>query len=89
MVVHSKEIQPGIFCGNTIISPNNPCIKYINTTDKHVHIANFTPDMELLRTYHILNTHINKHNDKNKLNEIIKQIDVSNVPPYTKNDFYN
>ena len=53
-----------------------------------MYIANFAPDMEPLRTYHILKTHINKPNDKDRLNEIIKQIDISNVPPYTQNEFY-
>lgn len=68
MVVFSEEIQPGIFCGNTIVSPRNPCIKFINTTNKSVYINNFNPIMEPLRTYHILTTKANKLYDKNRLN---------------------
>lgn len=38
MVVHSQEILPGVFCGNTIISSNNPYVKFINTRENPVHI---------------------------------------------------
>lgn len=84
MVVYSEEIQPGIFCGNTIISPKNPCIKFINTTNKPVYINNFKPIMEPLHMYHIVKTNISSVNDKRRLNEIINEIDVTNIPDYAK-----
>ena len=39
MVVHAEEIQPGIFCGNTIISPNQIFYKFINTTNESIYLA--------------------------------------------------
>lgn len=56
MVVHSQEIQPGIFCGNTIISAKEPILKFINTTDTPVYIAysDFKPYMEPFRDFQVV-----------------------------------
>lgn len=50
-VVLSQEILPGIFCGNTIISPDKPYVKLINTTNKLVAITNFSPKIDKLEDY--------------------------------------
>ena len=56
MVVHSQEIQPGVFCGNAIISAKEPILKFINTTDKAVYIAysDFKPFMEPMDNFHVV-----------------------------------
>lgn len=90
MVVLSEEIQPGIFCGNTIISPEKPYVKFINTTDKPVHIKDFSPKMEPLRIYQIVKPNNNKTETTNnlRLNKIIDKINIANIPEYAKDELY-
>lgn len=51
MLVCSQEIQPGIFCGNTLASPSAQYVKFINTTDKPVYVKTFTPVMKPLKNF--------------------------------------
>lgn len=88
MVVQSEEIQPGIFCGNTIISSNNPCIKFVNTTNQPVYINSFKPTLEPLRNYHIIFKNKIDCSSKDRFNNRINEIDMSNIPNYFKNDFF-
>lgn len=86
MVLFSQEIKPGLFCGNAIISPNSQYIKFMNTTMQPINVSNvdIQPKMEPLNNYQILNT---RKFDKTQMrnNEILKQIDMTNVPDYAKN----
>lgn len=89
MVVLSEEIQPGVFCGNTIISPEKPYVKFVNTTNQPVHITNFTPKIEPLRCYNIVKTE-NKinYNQKVRIKKLIDKINGSKIPEYAKDEFY-
>lgn len=93
MVVSAQEIQPGVFCGNTIISPKNTCIKFINTTNLPVHIRHFKPIMEPLTKFNILPTkNLPKGEDSLNINEkrvskILAEIDKESIPQFTRNAF--
>lgn len=80
MVVHSQEILPGVFCGNTIISPNNPYVKFINTTENPVHIlySQFHPTITSLNDYHIMKCNVS--NKKNRRQIILNQINFDGIP---------
>lgn len=82
MVVHSQEILPGVFCGNTIISSNNPYVKFINTTENPVHIlySRFQPIMEPLYNYHIMKINSSIKNKKNRQQDILNQIKTIGIP---------
>lgn len=67
-VVLSEEIIPGVFCGNTIVSPNTPFVKIINTTNKQVAITNFKPKVDSLNEYNC----IKSRNSRNKSHEKIR-----------------
>lgn len=87
MVVHSQEISPGIFCGNTIISPDKPFVKFINTTNYPVYIPNFKPKLEPLRSYTIMKYSNNTQETSLKIQEILKEIDISKIPNKSQNEF--
>lgn len=85
-LVSSKEIQPGIFCGNTMVSPTSKFIKFINTTENQVVIRNFQPKVESLKFY---DTYVYKQTcqsgDKNKrYQKLISQISSQDVPNFAK-----
>lgn len=90
MVVFSQEITPGVFCGNTIISPINTYVKIMNTTNQPINISklNLKPEMEPLSNYKTLNvTRTNKN--KIRTEQIIKEIDMNNVPIFAKDKLEN
>lgn len=86
MVVHSQETQPGIFCGNTIISPNKPIFKFINTTNKSVFItySKFKPKLEPLQNFHEVSTKGYSQNQTERRNKILNQINNEHLPTNAK-----
>lgn len=89
MVVHSQEILPGIFCGNTIISPDMPYVKFINTTNDPVYISNskFKPILEPLQDYCIMKFSENKQDTSTRIQEILKEVDVCNLSDSSREEF--
>lgn len=81
-IVFSQEILPGIFCGNTIVSPTNAMIKFINTTDKQAQIQNFQPVVDELCNYEQIATKPNLNNERNQ--KLLSKIDFSNVPHFVQ-----
>lgn len=89
-VVLSQEIQPGVFCGNTIVSPTSRCIKFVNTTENQVIIRNFKPKIDVLKNYDKITVNNNKNlNDNVRLHELNSQISLEHVPIFAKNKLTN
>lgn len=88
-VVLSQEIQPGVFCGNTIVSPTSKCIKFINTTENQVIIRNFKPKIEALKMYKITENNTTNLNNNVRLEQLKSQISLKHVPIFAKNKLTN
>lgn len=88
MVVHSQEIQPGTFCGNTIISAKEPILKFINTTDKAAYVAysDFNFYMEPLRNYRIVPHKKYPVNKSIRRNKILTNLDTQHLTPHAKQE---
>ena len=88
MVVCSQEIQPGIFCGNTIVSKQEPIFKLINTTDESVYItyANFRPKMEPLKNFHISNPRKFKKRTSERVSNILKETNMQSIPIHAREE---
>ena len=88
-IVLANEIKPGIFCGNSLVSIDKQYVKFINTTDNNVFIANnsFKPLVDPVKNYTTKNK-ISKNSLKrqSKINEILKQIEYKNIPNYIISD---
>ena len=80
-VVHAQEITTGIFCANTIVSKNNSCIKFINTTEKDTIINTkfFKPTIEPINNFEIYKVAETKRN-MHRVKEIISKINLKNYP---------
>lgn len=89
-IIHSQEILPGVFCGNSIFSKENPYVKFINTTEKDVRInnRNFKPTIEPLKKYTVLSIKkINKQlNSNSRLNSILEKLNIKDTPKFVQND---
>lgn len=82
-VVFSQEIQPGVFCGNTIVSPALTAVKFVNTTNKPVLIQNFVPKTEPLRNFTKLPfSNLDKYipNKNERISSIVNSINLKDVP---------
>lgn len=88
-VVLAQEIQPGVFCGNTIVSPTSKCIKFINTTENQVIIRNFKPKIDALKIYKITANNNTNLNNNVRLEELKSQISLEHVPIFAKNKLTN
>lgn len=88
-LVHSQEIQPGIFCGNTIVSKDSPYVKFINTTERQVLVQNFTPKVEPLNNFIKVDSMKDNRINDERIKEIISQIKFDNVPHFAKNELRN
>lgn len=88
MVIFSQEIQPGIFCGNTIISAKNPILQFINTTEKSVYIAysKLNPKMEPLQNFTVVNKPKHTLNTAERRAKILKEIQSDQTPTYVKGE---
>lgn len=73
-VIISQEIRPGIFCGNTIIGPSSPFVKFINTTTKPVFITNFVPHVQPLSEYEFSDIKLNIDKLNNRSETILRLI---------------
>lgn len=83
-VVCSQEIQNGVLCGNTIVSPKSSFVKFINTTNNVMLIRNFQPIILLFKNYVIANIEKNyKLNDR--IPKIKEKLDLTDIPQYAKN----
>lgn len=80
-VVLSQEIQPGVFCGNTIVSPTLTTVKFVNTTNKQVLIHNFIPKTEPLKnfTIHYTKPKLVSHKIE-RVNKILTEIKIKDIP---------
>lgn len=88
-VVLSQEIQPGVFCGNTIVSPTSKFVKFVNTTGNQVVVHNFKPSVDLLQNYDKVNNNSIKTNNNSRLNDLSLYLDTSRVPIYAKQKLMN
>lgn len=86
MVVHSQEIQPGVFCGNTIMSAAQPIFKFINTTNKSIYISysDFKPKLEPFRNFQVVPTKGRKEADSRRCEKILNKINTKHISPYAK-----
>lgn len=87
ILIHSQKILPGVFfCGNTIISPY---IKFINTTNDPVFIpnSNFKPNLEPLHNYCLMKFKSKIKNSPERVQQILKELDVCNLPDYSRREF--
>lgn len=85
-IILSQEIQPGVFCGNTIVSKRNQYVKFINTTDKDVafEIKSFKPATESLHDYEQLRT--KPYLTKDRIAKIHNKIHIENIPQIARNE---
>lgn len=78
-VLRSAELQTGVFCANSIINPQNPLIKIINTTDNTVKIKqNFTHLVQPLLDYDIFQYDQVTQNNRNE--RCLAELDLTNSP---------
>lgn len=89
-LVQAQEIQPGIFCGNTIISKDSPYIKILNTTESNVPISKtFNPSIEPLDNYYIFKSSKGNKHDKTRIQSILNKINSTNTPNYVQEQLKN
>ena len=89
-VVLAQEIQPGVFCGNTIVSPESRSIKFINTTESQVVIYNFKPSIDPLKNYEIANNNeVGTYYNNTRAENVTQYLDTSQVPAFGKNKLLN
>ena len=88
-VIFSKEIKPGVFIGNTIISNTDPNIKLINTTESTAFINTGTikPQIEPLKYYEIFLA--NNHNTPERTKIIQDMVHIERVPGIAKRNLTN
>lgn len=86
MIVFSEEIQPGVFCANTIISPTNTVVKFINTTDSQVLLSKFIPATDKLKNYtkFPLGCEIHPNVEQKRRQKLLSEINFSNTPSYIR-----
>lgn len=88
-VVHNQEIYPGVYLPRTIISPNNPLLKILNTTSETIVIPkNISLKISPLSEFYVFNiSQISKDAEANKTRteQLLHQIE-QNVNPLYKND---
>lgn len=87
-VIFAKEIQPGIFYGNSIISKDRQFLKFINTTDANVFISNksFKPQFDSLKNYTIQKEVVPIQKNEGRLSAILDKIDAKSIPQYIRNE---
>lgn len=84
-LVQSQEILPGVFCGNTIVSPTSKCIKFVNTTENQVVVKNFKPNVDLLKNYNKVTPNNSKTLYNNvRLSKLLSYINLEEVPDFSK-----
>ena len=86
VLVCAEEIQPGIFCGNTLTTPSEKFVKFINTTEKPVLISNFKPTIIPLRNFIIANINPNVQ-ISTRVEQINQKINASEIPEAAKPAF--
>lgn len=87
-VIKSQEIQPGVFCANSIINKLNPLIRIINTTNDTIKLPKHFPNnLEPLENFDIF--HINKNEQTNRKEKCIKELNLANTPTYIKDRLTN
>lgn len=85
IVIPGQEIQPGIFLAGSIISPQNPLVKILNTTSSTVKIKNLNPQWEHLSDYSVYNNTDKLHN-RQRMQKLLKTLNVEHVPEYAIKD---
>jgi len=82
-IVFAQEIQPGVFCGSTIISKDNQLIKFINTRQRNIYITNaeFKPITEPLANYEVkqVNNKVGEINN-DRLQNLLQKIKLDKIP---------
>ncbi|HBS53814.1 MAG TPA: hypothetical protein DD806_07425 [Flavobacterium sp.] len=89
VLVEQQEIQPGIFCANSI-SSTTCYVRFINTTDNNVTLKNFKPKTQKLENYHVHENHneasINaKQNIEKRKRHIHEQTNIATLPDCYRN----
>lgn len=86
-IVLSQQVLPGVFCGNTIVSPTSKYIKFINTTGNQVVIENFKPQLDALNNYdkYIYKQTSRINNINERFHKLISQINLECSKFYKKN----
>lgn len=86
-VVCSQEIQNGVFCGNTLVSPNATYVKFINTTSKPVLIHNFKPVIKPLNQFIIASIQKGENDTNKRIDKIKNKIKISEIPSFVRTKF--
>lgn len=82
-VILANEIQPGVFCANSIINSNNSLVKLINTTDYTVKIReNISDQIQPLENFNIFS--INQTTQTNRKEKCISELNLKDTPHYVK-----
>lgn len=82
-VIASKEIQPGVFCANSILNANNPLIRLINTTNYTVKIReNLAELIQPLENFNIYS--FNKETQPNRNEKCLSELNLENTPIFIK-----
>lgn len=80
-IILSKELEPGIFVGNTIVPGKGIChVKFLNTTDEDVILKNINFAIEPLHKYVFLtkSQNHNKHNNKDRFSKLLQTLKIDN-----------
>lgn len=85
MVVHSQEIQPGVFCGNTIISARKPILQFINTA-VYIAYSDLKLQMEPLSNFQVVPNKKYSTDKTNRSNKILKNLDTQHLTPHAKRE---
>lgn len=74
-VVFNKEIQEGVFVGNSIVPKDGFVhIKLLNVTDKEVKLKNLNLETEPIKNYYVIKQNKTKNYDQKRFAELIKTL---------------
>lgn len=82
-VIHSKEIEPGIFVSRSIVNPTNAYVRFLNVTHETKVIKNLELEHENLSNYTIFKADV-VENDPNRVHELVNIIKKNTKPEYVK-----
>lgn len=87
-VLLSKELKPGVYCANAIVSSQSHVVKLINTNDETIRVdKNFERTYIPLKHYHILSydkSHVKERNQK-----LFDELQLKNTPENFKQKLLN
>jgi RNase H-like domain found in reverse transcriptase/Reverse transcriptase (RNA-dependent DNA polymerase)/Retroviral aspartyl protease len=87
-IVLAQEVEKGVFCSNAVID-ENAFLKFVNTTTSDIKLTNFTPKLIPISDYTVLNYRTDnayeaKSADRSRLEQLLKEVDLSEVPVFAQ-----